>query len=77
MLTSDELKNILTLRYNPESISSLRKLSWKDFQTKSSHDEAFTIEDLIKKSILKFVVRLIFTDSIYFRRFFNSVMFSF
>ena len=55
MLASNELKNILTLRYNPESVSSLRKLSWKDFQTKSSHDEASTIEILIKKSILKFV----------------------
>jgi len=55
MLETNPIENILTLRYDPASSSSLKKLSWKDFQDKSAKNEIEEVESMLKNSIIQFV----------------------
>ena len=55
MLETNPIENILTLRYNPNSTSSLKKLFWQEFKDKSAENETKNVESMLKNSIVKFV----------------------
>ena len=55
MLSLDQIVNILTLRYDPNSTTSLKKLSWKDFHAKSSTYDIELVSNILRTSILSFV----------------------
>jgi len=52
-LTSSQIFNILTLRYDTSLTSNLTKLTWSDFIPSKNQPSLELIESLIKKSVEK------------------------
>ena len=51
-LSFDKISNILTLRYNPNNQSNLKKINWKDYLPKKTAN-SILIKNLLQKSLKK------------------------
>ncbi|WP_182126179.1 asparagine synthase C-terminal domain-containing protein [Nitrosopumilus sp. b2] len=54
----ESLRNILTLRYNPNSKSKLLKIGYDDFLLKSRENDVLIVENLLKNSISNYIKSL-------------------
>ena len=55
-LSFDKISNILTLRYNPNNQSNLKKINWKDYLPKKTVNHT-SIKNLLQTSLKKNFLR--------------------